>query len=177
MAVQQTPKMDMKNFILPFMDDNLKECVIYIPQPNANELTAISAVLGFLYPKIQNKEVEFMVFVKDWQIMIDRKFAKDEYRDDIQGQLKAFLDRKINAGNAFYMDGSAKGELTDEEKEFIGGELLFFSALYRYVKAAFKQNDMRDLTTPLTSLEYQELLKKQHAERLANVRKKPSPNN
>lgn len=174
MAVQQV-KMDMKNFILPFMDDNMKECVIYIPQPNQQELVSISAILGFLYPKIQNKELEFMVFVKDWQVMIDRKFKNDSDKEEIQGQLKAFLERKINVGNAFYMDGTAKGELTEDEREFIGGELLFFSSLFRYVKMAFKQNEMRDLTTHLTSLEYQESLKKLHAERLASAAKKPSP--
>ena len=154
MAITQTPKMDMKNFILPFFDENFKECVAYIAQPSANELTAIAQVLGFIYPKIQKKEIDFMVFAKDWQIMVDKHFKNDEDKDEIKEQIKAFLERKILDGNTFYADGTIKGKLNEDERGFIEGELLFLSSLFRYVKAAFKQDEMRDLTTSLTVLEY-----------------------
>lgn len=164
-----SPKMDMKNFVLPFLSDNQKECRLFVPQPSSAELNAIASVLGFIYPKIQKQEVDFMVFVKDWQIMIERHLRKDEDRQEIMEQLKAFLGRKITDGNAFYLDGTEKGKLSDDEREFLSGELLFFSSLLRYLKAAFNDSDMTDLITSASALEYKEQLRNSYAEQSASA--------
>lgn len=169
----QTAKMDMQNFILPFQADNGKECIIYIRQPSPAELRSIAGVLGFLLPKIQGNELNLMVFIQDWELMLE-KYYKQQDEDEInniKAELNRFLSAKINVGNCFNLDGTSfVGDLSEDELTFITGELLFFCCLYRYVKVAFRQNEMRDLTTSLTSLEYQELLKKRHAEQLANAK-------
>lgn len=166
----------MQNFVIPFVSDDLKECRLFIPQPSAVELNAIASVLGFIFPKIQKQTLDFMVFVKDWQIMIERHLSRDEDKEEQLTQLKAFLGRKITDANAFYIDGGAKGKLSDDEREFCSGSLLFFSSLFRYLKVAFKESDMTDLITSLTALEYSEQLKNSYAEQLASVSKKPLRN-
>lgn len=175
MPVEKSARMDMKNFIIPFVSDDLKECRLFVPQPSAVELNAIASVLGFIFPKIQTNALDFMVFTKDWQIMIERHFKDDKDKDEQITQLKAFLGRKITDGNAFYIDGSAKGKLSDDEREFCCGSLLFFSSLFRYLKVAFKESDMLDLITSYTALEFQEQLKKSSAEQQTNADKKPLP--
>lgn len=172
----QTAKMDMQNFILPFQADNGKECIIYIKQPSPAELRTIAGVLGFLLPKIQGNELNLMVFIQDWEIMLDKYYKQQEKDGEdvnaIKAELARFLNAKISVGNCFNLDGTLfNGELSEDEITFITGELLFFCCLYRYVKVAFRQKEMRDLTTSLTSLEYQELLKKRHAERLVTAEK------
>lgn len=172
----QGAKMDMKNFILPFQNDNGDECVAYIPQPTPEELRQIAGILGFLLPRIQGNELEFIVFVQDWEIMLEKYYKKQakegEEINNIKASLMKFLDRKIEIGNCFDTKGNILQELSDDERNFISGELLFFCCLYRYAKVAFKQKEMRDLTTSLTSSAYQEYLKKQHAEQLANAKRK-----
>lgn len=173
MPIEKTARMDMQNFVIPFLSDDLKECRLFIPQPSANELNAIASILGFIYPKIQNQSVDFMVFVKDWEIMIERHLRNDSDKEEQLNQLKAFLGRKITDANAFYIDGTQRGKLSDDEREFCSGSLLFFSSLFRYLKAAFKDSDMTDLLTSHTALEYSELLRKSYAEQSANADKKP----
>lgn len=172
----QGAKMDMKNFILPFQNDNGDECVAYIPQPTQEELRQIAGILGFLLPRIQGNELEFIVFVQDWEIMLEKYYKKQakegEEINNIKASLMKFLDRKIEIGNCFDLKGNILQELSDDERNFISGELLFFCCLYRYAKVAFKQKEMRDLTTSLTSSAYQEYLKKRHAEQLANAKPK-----
>lgn len=174
MPIEKSAKMDMKNFIIPFVSDNLKECRLFVPQPSAVELNAIASILGFIFPKIQNNTLDFMVFTKDWEIMVERHLKNDIDKDEQLTQMKAFLGRKITDGNAFYIDGTPKGKLSDDEREFCCGSLLFFSSLFRYLKAAFSESDMLDLITSSTALEYSEQLKKLHAEQQASADKKHS---
>lgn len=172
----QGAKMDMKNFILPFQNDNGDECIAYIPQPTPEELRQIAGILGFLFKRIQGSELDFLVFVQDWEIMLKSYYKEQEKNGDDINNLKAdlmrFLDNKINVGNCFDMKGNTLQNLSDDEKNNISGELLFFCCLYRYVRQAFKQKEMRDLTTSLTSLDYREYLKKRHAEQLASAKQK-----
>lgn len=172
----QGAKMDTKNFILPFQSDSGDECVAYIPQPTPEELRQIAGILGFLLPKIQGSELDFIVFVQDWELMLEKyykKQAKDgEDVNNIKADLMRFLDRKIEIGNCFDMKGNILQVLSDDERNFISGELLFFCCLYRYAKVAFKQKEMRDLTTSLTSLDYRESLKKRHGGQLTSAEQK-----
>lgn len=176
----QGAKMDMKNFILPFQNDNGDECIAYIPQPTPEELRQIAGILGFLLPKVQGSELDFIVFVQDWELMLE-KYYKKQARDgedinNIKADLMRFLDRKIEVGNCFDMKGNILQELSADERNFISGELLFFCCLYRYAKIAFKQKEMKDLTTSLTSSAYQEYLKKQHGGQSMNAEQKRLPN-
>ena len=171
---QNTFKMDTKNFTLPFLLDNGDGAIIYIPQPNSNELMSLAPVLGEIFRRIERDELDYIVFSQDWDIIVKKILRKETEEDAsiITRNMESFFERRILDANAFKENGCSVEKLSNDERNQIKGILLFFSALLRYVKQRVFGKESKDLTTSLSVLEYQEWLKKRYAEQQTSAKSK-----
>lgn len=176
MPIEKSISMDTKNFTLPFLLDNGDSGIIYIPQPNTNELMSLAPVLGEVFKMVQRDELDYLVFSQDWEILVKKILRKESPEDAsvISRNLESFFERRILDANCFKENGANVGELSEFERHAVKGLLLFFSALLRYAKQRIGGNESKDLITSLSSLEYQDFLKKRYAEQSAVEKSKHS---
>lgn len=153
-------KIDTKAFIINFTNSKGDECVAYIPQPSEEEMVSIAKSLGFLFSKWKNSEMDLLVILKDWKIMLDEFLGENTPQ---KTALNGFFERKISLGNIFNKQNGeqVKGnDLNNSDYEVIQGSLLFYVSVLRYATALYNNEKLRAVTTSLSALDYQKSLKK-----------------
>lgn len=160
----------LKSFVIPFTNTADEECVAYVPQPSEAEMAAMAKSLGYIFSRYKNAVAEgsdFLVIVRDWEIMLDEHLGSGEKAEAQKKQLAAFFDRRILLANIFNKETGevTKAELiSDEVLHNLKGMLLFFVAALRYAPQLLKMKELLEYTTLLSALEMQMSLKKSSAQ-------------
>lgn len=162
----------LKSFTIPFLNAAEEECVAYIPQPSEAEMAAMAKSLGYIFSRYKNAMAEgsdFLVIVRDWEIMLDEHLGSGEKAEAQKKQLAAFFDRRILLANIFNKETGevTKAELlNDEVLHNLKGMLLFFVAALRYAPQLLKMKELLEYTTLLSASEMQMSLKKSAAQKV-----------
>lgn len=160
----------LKSFVVPFFNSAEEECVAYIPQPSEAEMAAMAKSLGYIFSRYKNAVAEgsdFLVIIRDWEIMLDEHLGSGEKAEAQKKQLAAFFDRRILLANIFNKETGevTKAELiSDEVLHNLKGTLLFFVAALRYAPQLLKMKELLEYTTLLSASEMQMSLKKSAAQ-------------
>lgn len=171
----------LKSFVIPFFNAAEEECVAYIPQPSEAEMVAMAKSLGYIFSRFKNAVTEgsdFLVIVKDWEIMLDEHLGSGEKAGAQKKQLAAFFDRRILLANIFNKETGevTKAELVEGEEVLhnLKGMLLFFVAALRYAPQLLKMKELLEYTTLLSASEMQMSLKKSAAQKAESQTKERS---
>lgn len=148
-------KIDLKAFTLPFVS-NRGNLIAYITLPSALELAAISKPLGIVFTAFRKAEVDMLVLLKDWRLLVEDALENYEKKAQALEAIDAFFARRIDYTTIYDADtGACVESVTDDEKEYLQGQLLFFSAVWRYASAMLREGEMKDYITSLNSTEFQ----------------------
>lgn len=171
----------LKSFVIPFVNSAEEECVAYVPQPSEAEMVALAKSLGYIFSRFKNAVIEgsdFLVIVKDWEIMLDEHLGSGEKAEAQKKQLEAFFDRRILPANIFNKETGEVVEGKNIEDPAImhdlKGMLLFFVAALRYAPQLLKMKELLEFTTLLSASEMQMLLRKSHAQKAESQTKERS---
>lgn len=152
-------KINLKALIINFENNKGQNCVAYISQPTEEEMQAIALPLGQLFSKWKNSNLDTLVVVKDWKILLDNEIKDKSYLK----ALKAFFERRIDISTIFNKDTGEKlklSDLVDSDYEVIQGSLLFYLSVLRYATALFENEKLKAIITSLSALDFQNSLKK-----------------
>lgn len=151
------------NFIVPSLLDDGSEVKGWVAQPIENEIKGLAQILGPLFTLIREKNVDLVVFLRDWEIFVDDVLAKLENGEGKKKALEAFFERSLVSAKFYSEGGDELPMLEGLSLEYFKGALLFISALYRYTFKNLLMTDMRDFFTSLSATEFQSSLRKQSA--------------
>lgn len=162
-------KLDAHNILVPFSQGG-RAFTAYIAQPSFAELNKISRTLGYIFSKFKQKEFDELVIATDWEFIVEDYLAQLPRGAEYFDELKAFLDRRISPADIFDSEtGETIDKLEAEGENVLKGTLLFFSSLFRYAPQIIQMKKTKGFFTSLSGLEYQDFLKKSHAERKAKA--------
>lgn len=157
------------NFIVPSILEDGVEVKCWVAQPIDSEIKGLAHILGPLFTHIREKNIDLVVFLRDWEIFVDDAVSRLENGEGKKKALEAFFDRSLMTAKCFSEDGDELPPLNGLSLEYFKGALLFISALYRYTFKNLLMKDMKDFFTSLNATEFQNTLRKPSAQSTPGV--------
>lgn len=151
------------NFVVPSLLDDGSEVKVWVAQPIESEIKGLAQILGPLFTLVREKNVDLVVFLRDWEIFVDDILSKLENGEGKKKALEAFFDRSLMTAKVYSSSGDELPALEGLSLDYFKGALLFISALYRYTFKNLLMTDMRDFFTSLSAMEFRNSLLKQSA--------------
>lgn len=157
----------------------------FLERINRKQFNNISLFLGAVYEIIKDNGVNPDVLVIDWEFLLRNKLGDEVFSQEIV-KFESFFERTLLTthafcpqNNKFYEMAKQEAELVDDlglDMEAIKNELkglmLFFSALYRYMRGETRQVVLGLLATSKTLSEWKDSHKKSMQEPKKRERKK-----